>query len=352
MNNTILSILIAILIFCVIIVVHEFGHFIVAKLCGIRVDEFSVGMGPALFKRQGKETLFSIRLLPLGGYCSMGEDSDSDDPDSFRRKPVGAKMAVIAAGAFMNIILGLIISVIALAVDGKGISSKIVYFTDNAVSPQYGLQLEDEIRKINGVTIFTAKDITYQLSSDEDGIVDITVKRGGELVELKDVHFLMTLDEETGKQTLTYDFRVMSEKITVLNIFPYAFKNAVYYGRIVLMSLGDLVTGKYGINDLQGPVGIVTTIGSTAAQSGLELREMMDFLFQMAALITINIGIFNLLPIPALDGGRLVFLVAEAIRGKPVKAETEGMIHFIGFALLMLLMIFVTFNDVKNIFVK
>lgn len=346
--KTLLSIIIGIFIFGIIVIVHEFGHYITAKLCKVRVTEFAIGMGPVIYKKKGKETTFSLRLLPLGGFCSMGEDEDSDDPDSFRKKPVPQKMAVILAGAFMNLVLGFVISIIAMVVSGVGVSSRIVYFDENAVSPNYGLQLDDTIEKINGTKIFTARDITYLLSTDDDGKVDFTVKRNGEKIELKGVQFPMITDETTGKSTLKYDFKVLAEKITIKNIIPYSFNNAVYCGRIVLMSIRDLVTGKYGLNDLQGPVGIVTTIGSSVTETGLD----WDFLLQLAALITINIGIFNLLPIPALDGGRFVFLVIEAIRRKPMKAETEGMVHFIGLALLMLLMIAVTFNDVKNIFVN
>ncbi len=346
--GTFASILIAILFFCLIILIHELGHFTVAKLCGIRVDEFAIGMGPILFKKQGRETLYSVRLLPIGGFCSMGEDEDQDDPNAFRKKPVWARMAVIVAGAFMNLVLGLILSIILTFVNGGGVSTKIVYFADDAVSTQYGLQLEDKIVKINGVRIFSVKDITYQLGSDEDGVVDFVVKRNGKNVAVNGVKFKMETDPDTGKNTLVYDFKVLKEKATLFNFIPYSFKNAVYYGRIVLMSLGDIIRGKYGINDLQGPVGIVTTIGDITEKSGFD----MGFILDIATLVTINIGIFNLLPLPALDGGRFVFLLIEAIRRKQLKAETEGMIHFIGLALLMLLMIFVTFNDVKNIFVK
>ena len=342
------SVIVAAAFFCLIIVIHEFGHFAVAKLCGIRVDEFAIGMGPVIYKKQGKETLFTLRMLPIGGFCSMGEDIEDDDPNSFRKKPVLSRIAVIAAGAVMNLILGFILSVIMVLTDGAATSSRIVYFSDDAVSTQYGLQLNDTIVKINGVTIFSVKDITYQLGNDDDGIIDFVVKRNGETVKLDNVHFATKIDEETGKRTLIYDFKVQREKITASNMIPYAFKNALYYGRIVLMSLRDIIRGKYGINDLQGPIGIVTTIGDVAEESGFD----MGFLLDIATLVTINIGIFNLLPIPALDGGRLVFLVVEGIRRKALKAETEGMIHFVGFALLMVLMVVVTFNDVKNIFVK
>lgn len=347
--NTFISILIAAFFFCLIIVIHEFGHFIAAKLCGIRVSEFSIGMGPVIFKKQGEETLFSVRLLPIGGFCSMGEDIDDDDPNSFRKKPVLFRIAVIAAGAVMNLILGFVLSAVLLLADGGAVSSTIVWFADDASSAKYGLQLEDTIEKINGVKIFSVKDITYQLGNDEDGIVDFVVKRGGEKIAVNGVKFAMKTDDETGKNTLIYDFKVARVDITLANLLPYAFKNAVYYGRIVLMSLGDIIRGKYGINDLQGPVGIVTVIGNAAAS---ENKIDFSFLLDIATLVTINIGIFNLLPIPALDGGRLVFLIIEAIRRKALKAETEGMIHFVGFALLMVLMVVVTFNDIKNIFVK
>lgn len=346
--NTVLSIIIAIIIFCIIVVVHEFGHFIVAKLCGIKVTEFSIGMGPAIFKKQGKETLYSVRILPIGGFCSMGEDEDINSPDSFRKKPVWKKMLTIVAGAFMNIVLGFIIAVIALLVSGRGVTTQIVWFSDDAVSAGYGLQLNDKIVSVNGLHAFTSRDITYQLSSDEDGIIDFVVERNGERVSVNGVHFAMAKNEDTGANTLLYDFKVAAVPIKITNIFSFAAKNCAYYGRIVIMSLGDLISGKYGINDLQGPVGIVTTIGDVAKESGFDV----DFLLSMANLITINVGIFNLLPLPALDGGRFFLLIVEAIRRKPMKAEIEGTIHFVGFALLMLLMIAVTFNDVKNIFVK
>lgn len=347
-SGTAASIIAAAAFFCLIIVIHEFGHFIVAKACGIRVDEFAIGMGPVIFKKQGRETLFTLRLLPIGGFCSMGEDVDEEDPNSFRKKPVLYRIATIAAGAVMNLILGFTLSVIYILVSGKVVTSTIVWFSDDAVSTGYGLQLYDRIEKINGVKIFSVKDITYQLGSDEDCIVDFTVKRDGKTVAVNGVRFAAKTDEQTGKQTLIYDFKVASVEVTAENLLPAAAKNAVYYGRIVLMSLMDMVRGKYGINDLQGPVGIVTVIGDAAEEAGFDISFILD----IATLVTINIGIFNLLPIPALDGGRLVFLIIEAIRRKSLKAETEGMVHFVGFAALMLLMAFVTFNDVKNIFVK
>ncbi len=230
--NTFLSILIAAVFFCLIIIIHELGHFTVAKLCGIRVDEFAVGMGPVIFKKQKGDTLYTIRLLPIGGFCAMGEDEERCTPDSFRQKPVWARMATIAAGAVMNLVLGFILSLILLLVEGGAVSTQIVWFAEDAASSRYGLQLGDKITEINGVHIFSVKDITYQLGNDEDGVVDFVVKRDGKNVAVNGVKFAVEADKETGKNTLIYDFKVLKEKVTPANIIPYGFKNAVYYGRI------------------------------------------------------------------------------------------------------------------------
>ena len=344
--NTIVSVLTGILIFCVIVTIHEGGHFIAAKLCGIYVSEFAIGMGPAIYKKQGKETLFTIRAFPIGGFCSMGEDEEATDENSFRNKPVWKRMIVIVAGAFMNLILGLILSVVFFLVTGKGVTSTIAYFADDAVSPNYGLELGDQIVRVNGLKILTASDIIYQFRNDEDGVVDFVVRRNGQLMNINNVKFNMMLDEETGKQTLNYDFKVYSEKISVKNLLPYSIKTAAYDARIVLMSLRDIIRGRYGINDLSGPVGIVSSITEITQKFGFD----WSYIIEMAMLITINVGIFNLLPLPALDGGRFVFLLIEAVRRKQFKAETEGIVHFVGLSLFMVLMLIVTFNDIKSLF--
>lgn len=345
--STIISILCAVLIFCVIVVVHEFGHFIVARKCGIDVQEFAIGMGPVIYKKQGKNTLFTLRLLPLGGFCAMGEDEEAVDENSFRNKPVLKRMAVIAAGAIMNLILGFIISFAILLADGRYTTRIIAQVVEDSGCAQAGLSVDDEVVRVNGLYIFTANDIIYQLSTDEDGILDFTVKRNGETVQLNGVKFDLTINEETGERTLNYDFKVYSKKLDAASLVPQAARKFAYYSRLIVMSLGDLITGKYGINNLQGPVGIVTVISESAKESGFDIGYLLD----IAMLISVNVGIFNLLPLPALDGGRLVFLIIEGIRKKALNPETEGMVHFVGFALLMVLMLAVTFNDVKNIFV-
>lgn len=345
--STVISIISAVLIFCVIVVVHEFGHFIVARKCGIDVQEFAIGMGPVIFKKQGKHTLFTLRLLPLGGFCSMGEDEESDNENSFRNKSVWRRIAVIAAGAIMNLILGFILSLIIFLVAGKVTTTIIAEIVPGSGCEAAGMAVGDKITKVNGLHIFTANDIIYELRNDEDGVLDFVVERDGEKLTFNGVKFGLTVDEETGERVLNYDFKVYMKNMTAAELLPAAANKFMYYSRLILMSLRDLISGKYGLNNLQGPVGIVTVISESAQESGFDIGYLLD----IAMLISVNVGIFNLLPLPALDGGRLVFLIIEAIRRKPIKAETEGMVHFAGFALLMLLMIIVTFNDVKNIFI-
>lgn len=345
--STVISIISAVLIFCVIVVVHEFGHFIVARKCGIDVQEFAIGMGPVIFKKKGKHTLFTLRLLPLGGFCSMGEDEESDNENSFRNKSVWRRIAVIAAGAIMNLILGFILSIIIFLVAGKVTTTVIAEIVPGSGCENAGMAVGDRITKVNGLHIFTANDIIYELRNDEDGVLDFVVDRDGEKLTFNGVKFGLTVDEETGERVLNYDFKVYMKNMTAAELLPAAANKFMYYSRLILMSLRDLISGKYGLNNLQGPVGIVTVISESARETGFDIGYLLD----IAMLISVNVGIFNLLPLPALDGGRLVFLIIEAIRRKPIKAETEGMVHFAGFALLMLLMIIVTFNDVKNIFI-
>lgn len=328
------QILLAILIFGLIIAIHELGHFIVAKLCGIRVNEFAIGMGPKLFKFEKGETTYSLRLLPMGGYCAMeGEDSDSEDSRAFRKKSIPRRMAVIVAGAMMNLILGFIILIITTATYDSIPTTTVGGFRDNAVSSGMGLMAGDKIVKINNLTIFTDADIAYELFSSGATKFDLVVKRDGEKVKLDDLTF-----GEKGA-----DFYVESKNVNPLTVVSYSAKRTVTYARLIWITIIDLIKGKYGVQEMSGPVGIVDAIGEASSQSTVSLLSLVVFL-------TINVGIFNLLPLPALDGGRFVFLIVEAIRRKPIKPEVEGMIHFVGLAVLFLLMICVTFNDIKRIF--
>lgn len=351
--NAFIGIVIAILVFGLIIFIHELGHFVVAKLCKVKVNQFALGMGPAIFKFQRGETLYALRLLPFGGYCSMeGEDSESDNERAFCNKKVWQRILIVSAGAFMNLVLGLIVVMIMISTQDAITSSKISWFAEDAVSNQNGLMIGDEIKSINGMHIFSEVDMSYQLQSDSDGVFDFTVERNGETIELKDVKF--AIDKTENGNVLHLDFKVSPIKITPLSVCEYSVKTSVSYGRLVLVSLKDLVLGKYKINDLSGPVGIVSVmsevVGSNADSSGIDWHSLFQQLLSLAALITINVGIFNLLPLPALDGGRLVFLIIEAIRRKPVPAKYEGYVHAAGFALLMILMVYITAHDIFKLF--
>lgn len=368
-----MSIIIALIMFSVLVAIHEFGHFAVAKMSGVKVNQFAIGMGPALFKFKKGETEYSLRLFPVGGYCAMeGEDDASDDSRAFRNKPVKNRLAVIFAGPFMNLILGLVLSIIITSCISEYVpTTTIAKFTENSMSEQTGLKVGDRILKMDTTRIFTESDIAYKLQHKKDCVFDLVVERNGEKVKLPSVKFydsyyyyiekandenpndhyvtFETKEEYTGSEELKfaespYDFRLKAEeKKTFFNVLSYSYNNTVTIARLIWMSLIDLVTGQYGLNDLSGPVGIVSAIGEVRAYG-------LESLLNLITMITINLGIFNLLPLPALDGGRIVFLIVEALRGKPVPPEKEGMVHFVGIAILMIFMVIVTVNDVMKLF--
>lgn len=344
-----ISIIIAILIFSIIIAIHEFGHFAVAKLCGVKVNEFSIGMGPCILKKKKGDTQYSLRALPIGGYCAMeGEDSKSEDGNAFCNKSVPRRIAIVVAGATMNLILGFILLVISTIVNSPITTTQVSWFEENASSQASGLQIGDKIIKCNDMRIFTDMDLSYQFQTDEDGKFDLVVIRDGEKKTLEDVAFTK------NEGVLHIDFKVSPQKANPLTVVSYAARSTLSYGRLIYITLGDLIGGTYHINDLSGPVGIVDAIGDViedeAKEETIDWGALWNKMLSMAAFITINVGLFNLLPLPALDGGRLIFLLFEAVTRHPVKPEHEGMVHFIGIVLLMLLMVIVTFNDIKKLF--
>ena len=348
-----ITILISLLVFGVIIAIHEFGHFAVAKLCGIRVNKFAIGMGPVILKKQGRETEYSFRLLPVGGFCAMeGEDTGSDDPRAFNNKSVLRRIAVVVAGAAMNIVLGFLLIVITTLLYGDVITTTISDFPYDAetgastsTSESCGLRAEDTILSIDGMRILTDTDLSYKLQTNPSDTMTVVVRRGGERVTLENVRFYNTATK--GR----LDFRVYAEKLSFVSVLRYSLLNTFSTGRLIGMSLKDLATGKYSFQDLSGPVGIISTIGE-AASYGETFRQHLTSVLALASFITINVGIFNLLPLPALDGGRLVFLLVEAVRRKPVNPEHEGMVHYIGLALFALLMVAVTFKDILALIKK
>lgn len=348
--QTVGSIIFAVLMFEFIVVFHELGHFITARLNKVKVNEFSVGMGPAIFKKKKGDTLYALRVIPFGGYCAMeGEDSDSDDSDAFCKKAVWRRMIIVVAGVVMNLILGFILLLINTSISGPYASTTISYFQQDATSQQK-LQLGDRIVEINGMRIFTTMDMSFQFKNDEDSVFDMVVMRNGKLKELKDVTF------KTNGKTMQVDFKVEPVELSVGTVLSQTFKQGISNARLIYISLRDIVTGKYSLRELSGPVGIVDTIGDvvdseTDKSTGkINWSSLFNTMLSISAFITINIGLFNLLPLPALDGGRLVFLIIEAIRRKPVKPEHEGMVHFIGLVALLILMAIVTVSDVLKLF--
>ena len=350
-----MSIIIAILIFSIIITIHEFGHFISAKQNGVKVNEFAIGMGPAIFKKQKGETLYALRAFPIGGYCAMeGEDKDSADGRAFCQRPVWRRMIIVLAGVCMNLILGIILLFIQTGLSDNIVTTTVSKFEDNAMSHQTGLEVGDKIIAINGMRIFTSMDMSYKFVNDEDGVYDMVVVRGGQRVSLNDVK-LSTVKGEDGKETIHYDFWVEPGKVTVGTMFTQSLKQTATDARLIYISLSDIIRGKYTLKDMSGPVGIVDSIGEVIDSERdqdtgkINWKGLIDSVLSLSSFITINVGIFNLLPLPALDGGRFIFLVIEAVRGKPVKPEHEGLVHTVGMAALLLLMVVITVSDITKL---
>ena len=350
-----MSIIIAILIFSLIITIHEFGHFIAAKSNGVKVNEFAIGMGPALLKKKKGETLYALRAFPIGGYCAMeGEDSESSDGRAFCQKAVWRRMIIVVAGVFMNMILGLILLMVQAGMSDAIVTTTVSKFEENAVSEQTGLKVGDEIIAINGMRIFTSMDMSYKFSNDEDGVYDMVVVRNGQRVSLKDVK-LSTSVGENGKEMIHYDFWVEPGEVNFGSAVTQAFKQTATDARLIYISLADIVRGKYTLKDMSGPIGIVGSIGEVIdserdTETGkIDWKGLIDSVLSISSFITINVGIFNLLPLPALDGGRFIFLLLEAVRGKPVKPEHEGLVHTVGMACLLLLMVVITVSDITKL---
>ena len=338
-----ITILASILVFGSVIFIHELGHFVTAKLCGIKVNEFSLGMGPALLRFEKGDTTYALRLLPIGGFVSMeGEDEESDDEHSFSKAKVWKRFLVVAAGAVMNMILGFLVLVILVCRQSAITSRTVSVFSENASTQASGLQVGDEILAVNGRRCFIADDVIYELVRTQNGTADLTVLRDGKKVLLEDVAF--TTQETEEGMSLIIDFKVLPIEKTFFNVVKEAGLWTCSLSRMIFLSLIDLVTGRVAINNLSGPVGIVTVI-SEAASIGWEP------ILLILAVITINLGIFNLIPFPALDGGKLFLLLVEGIRRKALPEKYEIVINLAGFAALMLLMLFVTYNDIARLIV-
>jgi len=331
-----LTIIAAILIFCLLIISHEFGHFIMAKICGVYVYDFSLGMGPKLLSWKGKETQYTLRLFPIGGWVKMmGEDEDSDDPRSFIRKKISQRMAIIAAGPIMNFLTAILLFVIIFMMIGTYSTENIAEPIDGKPAQQAGMQNGDRIIEINGYQINEWSDITTVISDTavDGSVVDTVVERDGKQVEIA---IQPTYDQESGY----WQIGVMPP--VVRQNFFVAVKDGVVqtyvFTKLILVSLVQMVTGQIDA-DLAGPIGVVSIIGQATSYG-------IQSLLLLTAMLCVNLGIINLLPLPALDGCRIVFLAIEGIRGKPINREREGLVHFIGLILLFGLMIVITYNDI------
>lgn len=336
------NILIAVLCFAVMLVFHELGHFLTAKWAGIKVNEFAVGMGPKLFSIKRGETAYSLRLLPIGAFVAMeGEDDGSEAPTerSFMACPVWKHIIVTAAGAFMNILLGFILVVILTSGQELIGTPVIAAFGENAASSAY-LRVDDRILSVNGEQVLIDNDIVYSLIRDPDGVVDMEVLRGGEKMKLHKVVF--ETKDYNGTSSIVLDFSVYGVEPTVLRVVEYSAGWTFALVKLAWHGFGDLIRGTFTVNQLSGPVGVTEVISEASSQS-------IDSLLFIVALVTVNLGVVNLLPLPALDGGRILFMLLEVIRGKPINQKVESVIHNAGFILLILLMLYVTANDIMKL---
>lgn len=349
-----LYILVAILMFGFLIFIHELGHFLTARLFHVTIYEFAIGMGPKLISWKSKKngTAYSLRALPIGGYVSMaGEDEESDDEGSLRRKKVWQRMIVTAAGSVFNLVFGIIVMLLIVSFSSAIGSTTVKNFAEGATSVQTetkdGLLPNDEIVEINGKKVHVFYDLSYKISRYATTPIDITVIRNGETVYLEDVVFPVAMDQ--GITFAQRDFGVYRLEKTFGTVIKTAFFQSVYTVRMVIDSLYDLVTGRLGIEQMSGPVGI-TSIITDAAEDAV-VNKNGSYLFMLFVILAMNLGCMNLLPFPALDGGRLVFLVIEEITRKPVNAKIENAIHLAGMALLLFFMLIITFKDVFSLII-
>lgn len=379
--------IVTIIMFLIMVSLHEFGHFITAKVMNFKILEYAIGFGPAIFKKQGKETLYSVRAIPLGGYCKFeGEDSSSEDPRAFSNQSVWKRIIVVAAGGIVNVLLGFIVFMIIVPATSPVLTNTVDSVVPHSYIEDAGIMPGDEIVAINGKGISFYNDITlYTQDFVKDNKANITVKRNGEKLEFEimpteqiinikynedGIEYTSWIngfpdvqnipynndnpknDEMIGKQESStryiIGFTPKQQEITVFNVWGQAWNQTKFVVKLVYQSLWGLVTGKVGVDQMSGPVGIVNEVNSAVNQGSYSWLYVLN----LGALLTINLGVFNLLPLPALDGGRLLFMIIEIIRRKPLPPEKEGIVHAIGMLLLFALIIFISFNDIMRLFGK
>ncbi len=350
-----LYIIIAILLFGFLIAIHEFGHFITAKLFGVRVNEFAIGMGPAIVSRQRGETLYALRAFPVGGFCAMeGEDDDSDDPRAFGRQKAWKRLIILSAGAAMNFLAGLVLILLLFSRAQAFTTPVLTGFMEGfPLEGEQGLMAGDRIVSINGERIYLYSDVTLFLSRGNGAPYDIVVERNGQRVTLNDLPLELREYTENGQTVTRYGLYFAIEEATLGAKLKNSWYNALDFVRLVRLSLTDLFTGNAGLKDLTGPVGIVDTITEVGSQSETVAVAIENILY-FGALIAVNLAVMNLLPLPALDGGRIFFLLINGLWSlvfrRRIDPKYESYVHVAGLVALLALMVVVTFNDLVRIF--
>lgn len=352
-----MSIIFAIILFSLLIFVHELGHFAAAKLSGVQVNEFSMFMGPAIAKWRRGETLYSIRCIPIGGYCAMeGEDEDTDNPHSFQKAAWWKRLIILLAGSAMNLLAGVLI-MIAIYLPTQQIVEPVIesFESFSTVSGDTALQVGDRLLALDGEKIYVQSDFSMLLSLNPGETHDVLVQRNGKKVELNHLPMEKHLTKDSeGNEVMLYGINfALDDDLTFAEKVQYAWNNCLNTVRSVRLSLQMLFSGKAGLGDMTGPVGIVKIMSDTAQQSESTFHAFMNMLY-FGAFIAINLGVMNLLPIPALDGGRVVGLLLttgiEAVTKKKLNPKYEGYVHAVGMILLMGLMAIILFKDVFTIF--
>ncbi len=341
-----LGIIVALIVFSIIILFHEFGHFLLAKKNGVGVTEFALGMGPILFSFKRGETVYAVKALPLGGSCAMvGEDTDETGDNSFNSKSVWQRFQVIVAGPLFNFILAFFFALILVGIIGYDTPS-VYKVEENGPAWEAGIRDGDVIKEVNGRKIHMYKEFRTEVLMNSDGTpMEMVLTRNGN-------EYRTTVTPELSSDG-TYKIQIYGgayERTGVLDTLKYGVFEVRYWITTTARSLGKLVTGQVSANELSGPVGIVDMIDDTYQEA--KSYGWLDVLLNMmniCILLSANLGVVNLLPIPALDGGRILFLIVEAVRGKPLPPEKEGWVHTIGFAFLMVLMVFILYNDIHKL---
>lgn len=351
-----MTIVLAVLFIGIVVCVHELGHFVAAKLCGIQVNEFAIFMGPALIKWQGKETKYSIRCIPFGGFCAMeGEDEDSENPRAFTKAAWWKRVIVLLAGVTMNVVLAFLMLLIVFIPAERIATTQITAFEPESLVAQAGdLQVGDRVLEIDGENLYITGDFTTLLQLSGGETHDVLVARNGEEVLLEDISLQTTeFTNEDGTTSVRYGILFGTEAATFGGKLKQAWNLTLYNARIVRISLQMLINGQAGISDLTGPVGMVQQVTEITSESETFLDTLWVIL-QFAAMLSVNLAILNALPLPALDGGRvlcvLITAVIEGITRKKINPKYEGYIHGVGIVLLLALMAFILFKDVFTIF--